>query len=252
MPPESDNMARYARQIALPEVGPDGQEKLREAKIFMVGAGGLASTAMFYLAAAGIGAIHIADDDHIEISNLNRQILHDPGRTGMRKAFSARKTIVAFSPETTVVASPMRITSASDMAQAIKEFDAVVDCTDNFEARALINEACILARKPWVYGAVSGFEGQIMTIVPGHGPCYRCLYPGLPANADDAPKTGVIGVSPGIIGILQAAEIIKYILGKGRLLLGRMFYVDLLEMDFSELRIPRNPSCPHCGACEPK
>ncbi|MBF0507441.1 MAG: HesA/MoeB/ThiF family protein, partial [Deltaproteobacteria bacterium] len=197
----------------------------------------------FYLAAAGIGTLGIADDDCVEVSNLNRQILHNPHRLGMQKVFSAKQTITSFSPETQVSVYPMRISSAMDLARVLKEFDALVDCTDNFDARTLINEACILAQKPWVYGAVSGFEGQVMTIVPGIGPCYRCLYPILTPG----PATGVIGVSPGIIGILQATEIIKYILGKGSLLVGRMLYIDLLEMDISELHIQRNPSCRYCN-----
>jgi adenylyltransferase/sulfurtransferase len=235
---------RYARQIVLPEMGQAGQEKLRNAKVFVVGAGGLASAAAFYLSAAGIGTLGIADDDHVEISNLNRQILHNFKRIGMQKVLSAQQTIASFSPDIQVRAYPAQTCSAEDTARIFEQFDAVVDCTDNFEARSLINESCILAQKPWVYGAVSGFEGQVMTIVPGKGPCYRCLYPVLPPKYK---RPGVIGISPGIIGILQAAEIIKYILGKGSLLIGRMLYIDLLEMDFSELSISRNPDCGHCN-----
>jgi adenylyltransferase/sulfurtransferase len=241
------NRSRYERQILLPEVGREGQDKINKARIFLVGAGGLASAAAFYLTAAGIGTLGIADDDCIEISNLNRQILHCPNRIGMPKVSSAQQTLASFNPETQILTYPTRLNSPSDMAHIIENFDAVVDCTDNFEARALINESCIMAQKPWVYGAVSGFEGQVMTIIPGHGPCYRCLYPAPPPASSFPRTTGVIGVSPGTIGVIQAAEIVKYILKKGSLLVGRMLYVDLLEMHLSEFRVPRNPSCSHCG-----
>lgn len=239
--------ARYDRQIILPEIGPDGQARLRKARIFMAGAGGLASAAAYYLAAAGVGTLSIADDDRVEISNLNRQILHDTSRIGTTKVSSARQTLTSFNPEVNVIVYQARLDSAPGVAEIIQKFDAVVDCTDNFDARETINQACIMAAKPWVYGAVCGFEGQVMTIVPGSGPCYRCLYPASPSAAPLARPKGVIGISPGAIGIIQAAEIIKYILGKGNLLLGRMLHVDLLDMQFSELRIPQNHSCTSCG-----
>lgn len=240
--------ARYDRQIILPEIGLDGQARLREARIYMAGAGGLASTAAYYLAAAGVGTLGIADDDRVEITNLNRQILHGPNRIGTAKVASARQTLTSFNPEINVIAYPVRLDSAPAMAPIIREFDAVVDCTDNFDARETINQACIMAVKPWVYGAVRGFEGQVMTIVPGSGPCYRCLYPASRAEASLAGGKGVIGISPGTIGIIQAAEIIKYILGKGRLLIGRMLHVDLLDMQFCELRIGKNQFCTSCGS----
>jgi molybdopterin-synthase adenylyltransferase len=238
--------ARYQRQVLVPEIGQEGQERINKAKIFLLGAGGLASAAAYYLSAAGIGTLGICDDDCIEISNLNRQILHCSNRIGMPKVLSARRTLASFNPDTHLLVYPTRLSSAIEMAQVIEHFDAVVDCTDNFAARALINESCILAKKPWIYGAVSGFEGQIMTILPGGGPCYRCLYPA-PPPASGFRQTGVVGVSPGAIGVFQAAEIIKYILGKGNLLVGRMLYIDLLEMHLSELIIPRNPSCQCCS-----
>jgi molybdopterin-synthase adenylyltransferase len=247
MGPSSHQAERHSRQITIPEIGPEGQRKLARARVLVFGAGGLASAAIYYLACAGVGTIGIADDDRIELSNLNRQILHNPHRIGMLKAFSAQHTIMGFSPETHVVAYPRRVESVTEMVEVIKEFDAVIDCTDNFESRDLINESCILARKPWVYGAVSGFEGQVMTIVTGMGPCYRCLYPSLPQSSDNSARPGVIGVSPGFIGVLQASEIIKHILGKGSLLVGRLLYADLLEMDFSELHVSKNPTCRYCG-----
>ena len=229
----------------MPEIGPEGQRRLSRAKVLVFGAGGIASTALYYLAGAGVGTIGISDDDCIELSNLNRQILHNPARIGTQKVFSAQDTIAGFSPETQIVAYPRRAASVKEMVKTVSGFDAVIDCTDNFEARDMINESCILTGKPWVYGAVSGFEAQIMTIVPGRGPCYRCLYPSSPRR--DSSPTGVIGVSPGFVGILQAAEVIKHILGKGNSLVGRLLYADLLEMDFSELRVSMNPCCRHCG-----
>ena len=231
----------------MPEIGPEGQRRLDRAKVLVLGAGGLASAALYYLACAGVGTLGIADDDRIELSNLNRQILHNPQRIGTPKVFSARDTIAAFSPRTQIMTFSRRAGSISEMVETVRQFDAVIDCTDNFEARDLINESCILARKPWVFGAVSGFEGQIMTIVPGRGPCYRCLYPSLPGPSPNSSAPGVIGVSSGVVGILQASEIIKYILGKGRLLVGRLLYADLLETDFSELRVSMNPCCRYCG-----
>lgn len=240
------NRERYRRQIGLPEVGEAGQARLKNSKVFLVGAGGLGSAVAFYLTAAGVGTLGISDNDLIEVSNLNRQILHSANRIGMPKVSSAQQTLASFNPEINILKYPTRQSSAMDMAEIIHEFDAVVDCTDNFDARAIINEACILARKLWVYGAVSGFEGQVMTIAPGHGPCYRCLYPGAPRELG-YPRPGVIGISPGVIGIIQAAEIIKSILQRGSLLVGRMLYIDLLDMHISELRIQRNPSCEHCG-----
>lgn len=213
----------------------------------MFGAGGLASAALYYLACAGVGTIGIADGDRIELSNLNRQILHNPRRIGMPKALSAQDTLTSFSPETQIVTFPRRVESVREMVEMVRQFDAVIDCTDNFKTRDMINESCILALKPWVYGAVSGFEGQIMTIIPGRGPCYRCLYPTLPQPSGNSSAPGVIGVSPGIVGILQAAEIVKHILGKGSLLVGRLLYADLLEMDFSALLVSMNPCCRYCG-----
>jgi molybdopterin-synthase adenylyltransferase len=244
---ESLEAQRHSRQISLPEIGPEGQRKLGSARVLVLGAGGLASAALYYLACAGVGTLGIADDDRIELSNLNRQILHNPQRIGVPKVFSAKDTIGCFSPETLIVTYPRRVESVTEMLETVRHFDAVIDCTDNFEARDLINESCILARKPWVYGAVSGFEGQIMTIIPGRGPCYRCLYPSLPRSSSNLSAPGVIGVSAGFVGILQASEIIKHILGEGSLLVGRLLYADLLEMDFSELRVSINPGCDYCG-----
>lgn len=235
---------RFSRQIMLPEVGPGGQERLGNTKVFILGAGGLASSAAFYLAAAGIGKIGIADDDRVDISNLNRQILHETSRIGMAKVDSARKSLRALYPALEIEAYPRRLTSPEQLKRALADYDLTIDCTDNFAARYHINEASLATGKPWFYGAVFGFEGQVMTFVPGNGPCYRCLYPAGPADPETA--TPVMGVAPGIIGILQAAEVMKHILGTGRLLVGRMLVVDLLEMSFAEFFVPQNAKCPLC------
>ncbi len=237
---------RFARQTLLPEVGPIGQERLHKASVFLVGCGGLASSAAYYLVSAGIGRIGIADDDCVEISNLNRQILHTTSRIGMPKVESAQKALEALHPALTVQALACRLTSVETLMEMLDGYDIVIDCTDNYAARYLINEACIRLDKPWVYASVSGFEGQAMTIVPGRGPCYRCLYPSNPADATKSAEPA-IGVTPGIMGIIQSAEAIKFILGAGTLLMGRMLFVDLLEMSVSEFNVPRNEDCPACG-----
>lgn len=230
----------------LPEVGPIGQERLCQAKVFLVGCGALASSAAYYLVAAGIGKIGMADDDHVGLSNLNRQILHTTPRIGMPKVASAQRSLNALYPDVEMDIFTCRLTSAKAFTEKLSGYDIVIDCTDNYSARYLINDACLQLGKPWVYGSVAGFEGQAMTIIPGKGPCYRCLYPSEPAC--DASPEPVIGVSPGIMGIIQATEAIKYILEAGALLLGRMLFVDLLEMRVSEFNIPRNKDCIACGA----
>ncbi|GAB6907093.1 putative adenylyltransferase HVO_0558 [Desulfosarcina cetonica] len=239
---------RFLRQIALPEVGREGQARLNGAKVFIVGAGGLASSAAYYLAAAGIGTLAIADDDCVEESNLNRQILHDASRIGMGKAASARMTLQALHPALAIDLYP-RLATAQAMATAFRGYDLVVDCTDNYAARYHINAACLEGGTPWIHGAVFGFEGQTMTIIPGKGPCYRCLYAAHPGDGDAV--VPVMGVSPGIVGIIQAAEAIKVILGIGSPLVGRMLYVDLLAMRFEAFSVPKDPNCPDCGSVGP-
>ena len=242
-----DNSQRFHRQTLLPEVGPVGQRKLRRASVFLVGCGGLASSAAFYLVSAGIGRIGIADDDRVEISNLNRQILHTTSRIGMPKVASAQKALKALNPALEMQTIDCRVTSVEMLIDMLDGYDIVIDCTDNFAARYLINEACIRFGKPWVYGSVSGFEGQAMTIAPGQSPCYRCLYPSAPAHNAESTES-VMGIAPGIMGIIQSAEAIKYILGIGTLLMGRLLFVDLLEMNISEFNISRNRNCPACGS----
>jgi len=236
---------RFHRQILLPEVGAGGQEKLGRSSIFIVGCGGLGSSAAYYLAAAGIGKISLADDDRVALSNLNRQILHDTSRIGMPKVASARKTLQGLNPALEMETHACRPASPQDFTDLLAGYDIAIDCTDNYAARYDINDACLHMGTPWIYGAVSGFEGQIMTIVPGKGPCYRCLYPSAPADSDATEPA--IGVSPGIIGIIQAAEAIKYILGIGTPLLGRMLFLDMLEMNVSEFKVQKNADCPVCG-----
>ena len=238
---------RYSRQVLIPEIGEAGQRKIDNAKVLLIGAGGLGSSAAFYLAAAGVGVIGIADGDTIEISNLNRQILHDPSRIDALKATSAKQTLEKFNPSIDIVVYPKRFKTAHDLVTIINSYDLVIDCTDNYPTRFAINDACIQTRKPWIYGAVSGFEGQAMTFVPGKGPCYRCLYPSAPPTAEAAQLPGVIGVTPGITGIIQATEALKCLLGKGNLLLDRLLFIDLFEMTLSEFTVMKNSNCLSCG-----
>jgi molybdopterin/thiamine biosynthesis adenylyltransferase len=241
----SEESTRFQRQIMLPEVGLEGQKRLQKAKILIVGSGGLASSAAYYLTAAGIGKIGIADDDQVDLSNLNRQILHDASRIGMPKVASAQKTLQGLHPALEVETYPRRLASSEELFEVLTDYDLIVDCTDNYTTRFNINDACIRTGKPWIYGAVFGFEGQAMTIIPGKGPCYRCLYPSAPSDVDSV--VPVMGVTPGIIGLIEATEAIKHILGVGTPLLGRMLFVDLLDMSISEFKINRNANCPACG-----
>ena len=234
----------------LPEIGYEGQEKIRKTKVLLIGAGGIGSSAAYYLAVAGIGKIGIADDDIVEVSNLNRQILHNPGRIGLLKVSSAKQTLEELAPSIDVAVYPGRFETSHAVTQIIDGYDIIIDCSDNYPTRFAINDACIQARKPWIYGAVSGFEGQAMSIIPGEGPCYRCLYPSAPTSAMENDLPGVIGVTPGIIGLIQATEAIKYTLGKGSLLIGRLLFIDLLDINLSEFRVQKNANCPACGSVE--
>jgi molybdopterin/thiamine biosynthesis adenylyltransferase len=239
---------RYKRQVLLPEVGASGQSKIANAKVLLIGAGGLGSAASFYLAAAGVGVIGIVDGDRLEMSNLNRQILHNPKGIDELKAISAKQTLERCNPSIKIVVYPTRFKSADELYKIIVHYDLVLDCTDNYPTRYDINDACVQAGKTWIYGAVAGFEGQAMTIVPGQSACYRCLYPSPPPVVEGAPLPGVIGVMPGIIGTMQATEALKYLLGNEYLLVGRLLFIDLLEMSLSKLKVSRNPKCPSCGS----
>ena len=243
-----EQLIRYSRHFLLPEVGEDGQAKLLQAKVLMVGAGGLGSPAAYYLAAAGVGTLGIIDNDVVDISNLQRQILHANDRVGMPKVESAKKTLEALNPDVKVVPYQAKLTSGSIM-EIIKDYDFVVDGCDNFPTRYLVNDACVLTKKPNVHGSIFQFEGQATVFYPGEGPCYRCLYPE-PPPAELAPscaEAGVLGVLPGLIGVIEALEAIKLILGKGDTLIGRLLCFNTLTMEINTLKLRRDPNCPMCG-----
>lgn len=239
---------RYSRQILLAEVGGKGQQKLAQAKVFLVGAGGLGSPAAFYLAAAGVGTLAVCDGDVVEIHNLQRQILHRTSDVGTPKATSAQRALEALNPETRVVPIAERLTS-QNILDHLRGYDLVLDGSDNFPTRYLVNDACVLLQKPLMHGGIFRFEGQAFTILPGAGPCYRCLFaePPPPGAVPSCQEAGIIGAVAGIIGMIQANEAIKYILGKGELLVGRLVVFDALATRFREVKIRRDPRCPVCG-----
>lgn len=239
---------RYARQLRLPEVGAEGQLRLRNAKVLVVGAGGLGSPAALYLAAAGVGTIGLADDDVVDESNLHRQVLHGADRIGMRKVDSAALTLRAVNPDVVVRVHPERL-RADNADRLLGAYDLVVDGTDNLDARYLINDAAVRLRVPMVHASVYRWEGQVTTIVPFEGPCYRCIHPVQPPAelAPDCDVAGVVGVVPGIAGLLQATEAIKLILAVGVGLAGRVVTFDALGARFEEMRVERDPACASCG-----
>lgn len=244
-----DELRRYARQILLPEVGWAGQVKLREASVLCVGAGGLGSPAALYLAAAGVGRLGLVEDDRVDISNLQRQILHRTVDVGRPKAESARETLEALNPAVQVELHPTRLTQDNAL-DLIRNYDLVVDGTDNFPTRFLVNDACVFLGKANVYGAVLRFEGQASLFAPHRGgPCYRCLFPEPPpaGTVPNCAEAGVLGVVPGVIGTVQAAEALKVILQAGQSLQGRLLVFDALRMSFREIRVVRDPGCPVCG-----
>ena len=243
-----EQLIRYSRHFLLPEVGEEGQAKLLQAKVLMIGAGGLGSPSAYYLAAAGVGTIGIIDNDVVDISNLQRQILHANDRVGMAKVESAKKTLEALNPDVKVVPYHAKLTSENIM-EIIKDYDLVVDGCDNFPTRYLVNDACVLTGKPNVHGSIFQFEGQATVFYPGKGPCYRCLYPE-PPPAELAPscaEAGVLGVLPGLIGVIEALEAVKIILGKGETLVGRLLHFNTLTMEINTLKLRRDPNCPMCG-----
>jgi len=239
---------RYSRHLLIPEVGEEGQFKLLDSRVLLIGAGGLGSPAAYYLAAAGVGTIGIIDADVVDDSNLQRQILHNTQRIGQYKAESARETIEALNPDVKVITHIERL-DESNVARIIADYDVILDGTDNFPTRYLLNDAALIANKPVVHGSVFRFEGQLTVFKPYEGPCYRCLYPEPPpmALAPSCAEAGVLGVLPGIIGILQATETIKLLLGIGDPLVGRMMTYDALAGEFNELRLFRDPKCAACG-----
>jgi adenylyltransferase/sulfurtransferase len=245
----NDEIRRYSRHLILPEVGLAGQKKICSTSVLCIGAGGLGSPIAMYLAAAGIGKLGIVDFDSVDYSNLQRQILHTEADVGRPKALSAKETINGINPNVEVVLHHARITSENAF-DLIRPYDIVVDGTDNFPTRYLTNDACVLLKKPNVYGSIFRFDGQASVFAPHlGGPCYRCLYPEPPppGMVPSCAEGGVLGVLPGIIGCIQATEILKLALGKGSSLIGRLLLFDALQMKFSELKLRRDPQCPLCG-----
>jgi len=239
---------RYARHLVMPEVGPAGQEKLKAARVLLVGAGGLGSPAALYLAAAGVGTLGVIDMDVVDESNLQRQILHNMDRVGERKVDSAKKTLTALNPDVNVVTYDVRL-GADNVLDIIDGYDAILDGTDNFPTRYLVNDACVLTGKPNVYASIFRFEGQASVFWARKGPCYRCLYPEPPPPGlvPSCAEGGVLGILPGLLGVLQATETVKLILGSGEPLIGRLLLVDALAMRFRELALKKNPDCVVCG-----
>jgi adenylyltransferase/sulfurtransferase len=241
-------VARYSRHLIMPEVGMEGQKRLKAASILLIGAGGLGSPLALYLAAAGVGRIGLVDFDVVDFSNLQRQVLHGTPDVGRSKLQSARDRLKAINPEVTVDLFETRLTSENAL-RICDPYDLVIDGTDNFPTRYLVNDICVLLGKPNVYGSLFRFDGQASVFYPPHGPCYRCLYPEPPPPGEvpSCAEGGVLGILPGLIGCIQATEAVKLILGKGEPLIGRLVLYDALAMKFREFKVRRNPRCPLCG-----
>ena len=246
-PLSASEVTRYSRHLLLGEVGRAGQERLRAARVLVVGAGGLGAPAALYLAASGIGTLGLADADRVELSNLQRQVLFDTADVGEPKALVARRRLLALNPEIAIVAHDVEI-GARNVAAVIRDYDVIVDGTDRIATRYLVNDACVIERRPLVSAAIHRFEGQAMTYVPGRGPCFRCLFPetrdGAVASCAEA---GVLGVLPGVMGAIQATEAIKLIVGCGEPLVGRLLTYDALDMRFHEFQFERRDDCAVCG-----
>jgi adenylyltransferase/sulfurtransferase len=243
-----EQVERYSRHIVLPEIGGKGQERLLNARVLVAGAGGLGSPAALYLAAAGVGTIGLADSDTVELSNLQRQIIHSSADVGRPKTESARARLQALNPDVKVFTHPERLASANILS-VLEGYDFVVDGTDNFPTRYLINDACVLTGKPLSHGAIFRFEGQATTILPGEGPCYRCLYPEPPPQGlvPSCQQAGVLGTVAGVIGAIQASEAVKWILGQGSVLVGRLLVYDGMRCTFTEFKVERDSGCAVCG-----
>jgi molybdopterin/thiamine biosynthesis adenylyltransferase/rhodanese-related sulfurtransferase len=244
----NDELGRYSRHLILPEVGMEGQQRLKAAKVLCVGTGGLGSPLALYLAAAGIGTLGLVDFDTVDSSNLQRQIIHSTKDIGRKKIDSAQEKLNALNPALNVVKHDTMLTSANAL-EIFAQYDIVADGTDNFQTRYLVNDACVLLNKPNAYGSIFRFEGQASVFATEEGPCYRCLYPEPPPPGlvPSCAEGGVLGILPGIVGVIQATEVIKLILGKGEPLIGRLLLVDALTMRFRELKLRKNPDCPVCG-----
>jgi thiazole biosynthesis adenylyltransferase ThiF len=243
-----DQLERYSRHIILREVGVRGQKKLLGSRVLVIGAGGLGSPAALYLAAAGVGTIGIVDADEVDLSNLQRQILHRTPDVGKAKAESARETLTALNPEVEVRVFRDRLTAAN-ILECIRDYDFILDGTDNFPTKFLINDACVIAQKPFSHAGIIRFQGQMMTYVPGRGPCYRCLFenPPPPDAVPTCAQAGILGAVGGVIGSLQAMEALKYLLGTGSLLTGSLLTYDALKMSFRRISFPLRRDCAVCG-----
>ena len=244
----NEQLERYSRHIILQEVGVKGQKKLLNASVLIIGAGGLGAPAALYLAAAGVGTIGIVDADEVDLSNLQRQVIHTTNDVGKAKVKSAAETMEAINPDVTVKTYRTFVDS-SNIMDFIKDYDFIIDGTDNFPAKFLINDACVMAKKPFSHAGIIRFKGQLMTYVPGEGPCYRCVFKNPPPK-DAVPtckQAGVIGAMGGVIGSLQAMEAIKYIIGKGDLLTGKLLTYDALKMEFHTIKLPKDDHCAVCG-----
>jgi adenylyltransferase/sulfurtransferase len=243
-----DEVARYSRHLIMPEVGVEGQKRLKAARVLLIGAGGLGSPLGLYLAAAGVGRIGLVDFDVVDFSNLQRQVLHGTSDVGRPKLQSAADRLRAINPEVRLDLYETRLSSANALS-LFEPYDIIIDGTDNFPTRYLVNDACVLLRKPNVYGSIFRFDGQASVFYPGRGPCYRCLYPEPPPPGEvpSCAEGGVLGILPGLIGCIQATEAVKLILGQGSPLVGRLVLYDALAMTFREFKVRRNPRCPVCG-----
>jgi adenylyltransferase/sulfurtransferase len=248
MPLSHDEIQRYSRHLIMPEVGMEGQLKLKEAKVLLVGTGGLGSPMALYLAAAGVGTIGLVDFDVVDFSNLQRQVIHGTKDVGKKKLDSAIESMLDINPHIHVRRHEVALASENAL-EILKDYDIVADGTDNFPTRYLVNDACVLLGKPNVYGSIFRFEGQSTVFAYEGGPCYRCLYPEPPPPGlvPSCAEGGVLGILPGVVGLIQATEVVKLILGKGDLLVGRLVLYDALGMTFRELKLRKNPDCPICG-----
>jgi sulfur-carrier protein adenylyltransferase/sulfurtransferase len=244
----NEEVLRYSRHLILPEVGKAGQEKLKAAKVMLIGSGGLGSPNAMYLAAAGIGTIGIIDFDVVDHTNLQRQILFGSESVGVPKVEGARKRIQEINPNVVVNTYNEKLSSENAL-RIFKDYDLIIDGTDNFPTRYLTNDACVFLNKPNVYGSIFRFDGQATFFKPKEGPCYRCLYPEPPPPGEvpSCAEGGVLGILPGLVGMIQASEAVKYFLGKGTLLVGRLMQISVLDMTFREVQIRRDPQCPVCG-----
>ncbi|THE65079.1 molybdopterin-synthase adenylyltransferase MoeB [Salinadaptatus halalkaliphilus] len=250
---DATQLDRYSRHVIMDEIGPEGQQRLLEASVLVLGAGGLGSPAIQYLAAAGVGRLGIVDDDVVERSNLQRQIVHGDADVGRSKVESAADYVDALNPDITVETHETRLT-ADNVAGLVDEYDIVLDASDNFATRYLLNDYCVLSGTPLSHGAIYRFEGQVTTFTNDRSgerspPCYRCVFPEAPepGTVPDCATTGVLGVLPGTVGCIQATEVVKYLLGKGELLEGRLLLYDAMDMSFETVDVLANPACPICG-----